>query len=158
MIQMAISKIDLGTGNSLNVELAEDAGSTFYEVTDSNGTVLFKVLSDGTIDMGSGSVYNNSVSINAQTGTTYTLQSSDLGKVITLNNASAITLTVPDALSAGFHCTIIQIGAGQVTVAGGGSMTLRNRQSHTKLAGQYAMGSLYIYAPNNVALGGDTAS
>jgi hypothetical protein len=34
-------------------------------------------------------------SVNAQTGTTYTLQASDNGKVVTFDNAAAITLTVP---------------------------------------------------------------
>ena len=94
---------------------------------------------------------------NTQTDS-YTLQASDNGKVITVNKATSATITIPDTLSAEFSCTVIQIGAGQVTFAGSGSMTLRNRQTHTKTAGQYAAASLYIYAANNVLLGGDTAA
>ena len=33
-----------------------------------------------------------------QTGTTYTLVAADVGEYVTLNNAAAITLTVPDAV------------------------------------------------------------
>lgn len=64
---------------------------------------------------------------NAQIGTAYTLLAADSGKIVTLNNASPITLTVPSGLGAGFNCTVIQKGAGVVTFAGTGT-TLINRQ------------------------------
>lgn len=95
--------------------------------------------------------------VNAQTGTTYTLQASDNNKVVTLSNASAITVTVPSGLGAGFSCLCVQIGAGQVTFSPS-STTINNRQSHTKIAGQYGVASLVAYASNVFALGGDTAS
>ena len=53
---------------------------------------------------------------NAQTGTTYTIAESDNGKIITLDNASAIAVTLPDTLTTNFQCTLIQLGAGIVTV------------------------------------------
>jgi hypothetical protein len=81
---------------------------------------------------------------NAQTGTTYTLLAGDNGKIVTLNNASSITLTVGSALPAGFNCLIIQLGAGQVTVVAGGTGNIRNFDSQYALAGQYAMGSIFI--------------
>jgi len=66
--------------------------------------------------------------VNAQTGTTYTVQLSDFGKVITLNNASAITVTLPQtsniATGAGFFCWLNNIGAGQVTIVKEGAETL----------------------------------
>ncbi|MGB1278485.1 MAG: hypothetical protein ACPG5V_00880 [Vibrio cyclitrophicus] len=40
--------------------------------------------------------------VNTQTGTTYTLVLGDAGKVLTLTNASAITLTVPTHASVAF--------------------------------------------------------
>jgi hypothetical protein len=102
-------------------------------------------------------VENASAAVNAQTGTTYTLVAGDNGKIITLNNASAITLTVPSTLPTGFNCTIIQLGAGQVTVTASG-VTIQNRQSHTKLAGQYAMATLVEYSANVLAFQGDTTN
>lgn len=78
------------------------------------------------------------VEINAQTGTTYTLVAADNDKVVDLSNAAAITLTLPATAAVGFRCSVIQSGAGQVTLSPAGSATLRNRQSHTKTAGQWA--------------------
>lgn len=68
------------------------------------------------------------VSINAQTGTTYTLVLADLGKLVTLSNAGAITLTVPTNASVAFPVgTIIalqQMGAGAVSVVGATGVTI----------------------------------
>jgi hypothetical protein len=94
--------------------------------------------------------------VNAQTGTTYTLVAADNGKIITLSNASTITVTVPSGLGAGFNCTLVQLGAGQVGFAVSGA-TVNNRQSHTKIAGQYGRVTLEAYASNLFVLAGDTA-
>jgi hypothetical protein len=98
-----------------------------------------------------------SSAINAQTGTTYTLLSADNGKIITMNNGSAITLTVPSGLPIGFNTTVIQLGAGQVGITGS-STTLNSFESKFKLAGQHAAASIISYTTNvfNVA-GGLTA-
>lgn len=95
--------------------------------------------------------------VNAQTGTTYTLLTTDNGKVVTCSNASAITVTVPSGLGAGFNCMVIQKGAGQVTFSASG-VTINNRQGHTKTAGQHGVVSLVADVANNFYLGGDTAS
>lgn len=95
-------------------------------------------------------------STNAQTGTSYTLQSSDNGVLVTLNNASAITLTVPSGLGANFGCSIAQLGAGQVTVTPS-STTVNSLGSLTKLAGQYAEATLFAYVANTFLLAGALA-
>ncbi len=94
------------------------------------------------------------VSVNPQTGTSYTLTSDDNGRIVTLNNGSAITLTVPANLPAAFNCFIAQLGAGQVTIIGSGA-TVNSRGSLTHLNGQYAIGSIVGYANNAFILGGD---
>ena len=62
--------------------------------------------------------------MNAQTGTAYTLALTDVGKLITLNNASAITLTIPTDATVlfpmGTQIHILQLAAGKITVAGAG--------------------------------------
>jgi hypothetical protein len=97
---------------------------------------------------------DKTANINAQTGTTYTLLSSDNGKVLTFNNASAITLTVPTGLGAGFNCLVVQIGAGQVTFSAS-STTINNRSGYTKTAGQYAAATIAAYAANTFVTTGD---
>jgi hypothetical protein len=94
--------------------------------------------------------------INAQTGTTYTLLSTDNGKIVTLNNASAVTVTVPSGLGSGFNCTLVQLGAGTVSVSAS-STTINNRNSHTSMAGQYGSATLVAYASNTFIFQGDTA-
>jgi hypothetical protein len=63
--------------------------------------------------------------VNNQTGTTYTLASSDCGNTVTLNNAAAITVSMPN-LSNGCRIDLIQLGAGIISVVGIPTMVLRN--------------------------------
>jgi hypothetical protein len=56
---------------------------------------------------------------NAQTGTTYTVLHSDHFRLVTLNNASAIAVTLPQATTAfgkGFTTIFYCLGAGEVTI------------------------------------------
>lgn len=98
---------------------------------------LAAVLTD---EIGTGKALFSDPAINAQTGTTYTLQASDNGKIVECSNASAITVTVPASLGTGFNCVVVQLGAGQVTLSASGT-TLRNRNG-LKTAGQYAAVSI----------------
>jgi hypothetical protein len=81
-----------------------------------------------------------SANVNAQTGPTYTLVASDNGKIITLNNGSPITLTVP-SLFIGFNCMIVQLG-GEITLTAALGNTISNRSSFTKTAGINAICTL----------------
>lgn len=65
--------------------------------------------------------------INAQTGTTYTVVAADAANLITANNSSAQTYSIPTnattAFAIGTQINIIQIGTGQVTVQAASSGT-----------------------------------
>jgi len=108
-------------------------------------------------DFNGNAISNFDASINDQTGTTYTLVAGDNGKVVVLDNASAVTITVPSGLGAGFNCSFVQKGAGQVSFSASGT-TINNRQSHTKINGQYGVASIIAYATDTYILAGDTAS
>jgi hypothetical protein len=96
---------------------------------------------------------------NAQTGTTYTLVISDAGKLIDLNNASAITLTVPlnssVAFAVGTRIDLIQAGAGQVTIAGDAGVTINSKGAALKLTGQWSAATLIQRSANLWVLVGD---
>ncbi len=83
------------------------------------------------------------VALNAQAGTTYTLVLADDGKLVTCDNAAAITLTVPPnssvAFGIGTQINIMQLGAGVVTITAGAGVTLRSQGSKLKTNGQYSL-------------------
>jgi hypothetical protein len=97
---------------------------------------------------------------NPQTGTSYTLSLSDAGRMVTLNNASAISLTIPTEATVAFpvdtRIDILQYGAGQVTIGGAG-VTIRSAGSRLKLSGQYAAATLWKKDANEWVLIGDTS-
>jgi hypothetical protein len=100
--------------------------------------------------------YVDSLTINAQTGTTYTLALTDAGKLVTLSNASAIALAVPTNASVAFpigtQIQLVQLGTGKVTVSGTGVVgtpTLAFRA-------QYSAATLIKYGTDNWLLIGDT--
>lgn len=80
--------------------------------------------------------------INAQTGTSYTLVLTDADRLafLTMTNAGASTLTVPPNSSVAFPVGAViegaQLGAGQVTLTQGAGVTI-NATPGLKVAAQY---------------------
>ena len=89
--------------------------------------------------------------------TSRTLADEDHGKVLRFTNGSSVSVSVPNTLRPDFACTVVQFGAGQITFTGS-SASIRNRQSHTKTAGQYAAVSLAKVASGDFVLMGDTSA
>jgi hypothetical protein len=106
---------------------------------------------------------DTTLSFNAQTGTTYTLVAGDLGKLVTLSNASPITLTIPPSIFVTGNVINIQaIGAGQVTLAEGSGVTITSTGSGTlgdapKLRVRFSAASIICTAANNFTVIGDIA-
>jgi hypothetical protein len=102
---------------------------------------------------------NETIPLNAQTGTTYTLAAADAGQLVTLANASAITLTVPTNASVPFaigtQITIAQSGAGQVTISPAVGVTVSAADTATKLRVQWSAATLIKTNTNNWILIGD---
>jgi hypothetical protein len=99
-------------------------------------------------------------SINAQTGTTYTVALTDHNRMVELNNAAAISVTVPTnattAFPVGATITLLQTGAGQVTVSGAGGVTL-DKTPGNKLRTQWSSATLIKRATDSWVLIGDLA-
>jgi len=98
------------------------------------------------------------ISINAQTGTSYTTVLSDDGKLITLDNAASITLTIPPnssvAYGIGTQINLMALDAGEVTITAGAGVTIRSDGSKLKLNAQYAVATcLKIASDTWVAVG-----
>jgi len=101
--------------------------------------------------------------INVQTGTTYTVAASDAvpRTLVTLNNAAAITVTIPPnsgvGISVGKSVDFAQLGAGQVTFAPGSGVTLRATPG-TKLRAQYSGATAIKIATDEWLIVGDLAA
>ena len=92
--------------------------------------------------------------INAQTGTTYTLVAPDAGKVVTATNASPVTVTVPASMfTTGQRVDVLQSGAGSVTLAAGAGMTLHGTPSLVTRAQWSAVSVLFLTATEGVVIG-----
>ena len=76
-----------------------------------------------------------------ESGTTRTLSATDNAKIIYCTSASAVTINCAAGLGVGFNCTIIQGGAGKVTIAANGQ-TLNSYSGLLSTMGQYAVISL----------------
>jgi len=87
------------------------------------------------------------LTLNAQTGTTYTLVAADATyKLVTASNAAAITITIPPSVfTVGDVINVQQIGAGQVTFSQGSGVTITSTGATStapKLRVQYSSASI----------------
>lgn len=81
----------------------------------------------------------------SETTTARTLSNSDNGKVIVCTNASTITVTIPNSLTAGFSCKLVQGGAGLVNVAAAPGTTLSLIGGKNFTSNQYQVVDLINY-------------
>ncbi len=88
----------------------------YYAAT---GTAVSGATLGNGLTISSGTLSTTQV-LNAQTGTTYTVATTDANKFLTFNNASAVAVTLPAATTtgfgAGFAFTVQNTGAGLVTI------------------------------------------
>jgi len=100
---------------------------------------------------------DSTLAFNAQTGTTYTLVVADAAnKLVTCDNASPITVTVPPSVFAtGNVINLQQIGAGQVTFAQGAGVTITSTgatASAPKITARYGACSIICTASNTFTI------
>lgn len=86
-----------------------------------------------------------------------TLSATHNGAVLVSTSATALNITVPTGLPTGFNCTIVQDGAGQVTVVA--SSTTINGRNGLKTAAQHAVIAIVpTTTANAYKVTGDTAT
>lgn len=99
------------------------------------------------------------VTINAQTGTSYTFVLADDGLLCTFSNAAAQTVTVPPnssvAFPVGAKIDVAALGAGKVTLAQGAGVTINSAAGYKALGAQYAGGTLIKLATDTWLLIGN---
>ena len=164
IVDLNVTTAKIADANVTAAKLASNSVET-AKITDLNvttGKIADSAVTQAKMaDRAIGSAELDNLTLNAQTGTTYTLVLTDAHKLVTLSNASAITLTVPTNASVAFdigdQVNLLQLGAGQVTVGGAG-VTLRSQGSKLKLNGQYSTATLVKIASDEWVLIGNTAA
>ncbi len=155
------------TGNAATAASATTAenitATNNNTLTTLSNLTLVGVLSNTTINgtLSGGNTTQSKISgfsanYNEISSSSYTLNSSDNGKLIILSNPTNITLNIP-ALFKGFNCMVIQGGVGQVILNSSGS-TINNRNAYSKTSGQYAILTLLYISDNTIISGGDMSN
>jgi hypothetical protein len=102
-----------------------------------DGATDMETIADGFDSAVAIPTYNN------QTGTTYTFVLLDAAKVVSSNNAAAVTFTIPPETDVvweeGTTLTVANYGAGAVTIAAGSGVTVTNSGA---TVGQFASASV----------------
>lgn len=121
----------------------------WYDGTTGTTTGNFRIASGGGASLTDS--YNNLGG--SVVGNNYTVVTSDLGKIITYTGTTAITVTVPTSLGAGFNFCLLQEGTGTMQFLASGT-TINNPLGLTKTGGQYGMACAKEYATDTLATSG----
>ena len=161
----AFNSADYATSTQGNTaDSATQPGDNISTLTNDSGFITGLTAGElGDFDFDDNAILGFKASLPTEiTASTYTVQDSDNGQVLRVNNSSGCTITIPSGLlstnSTGFNCSFIQVGTGQITFANDGTSVINNRQSHTKTNAQWAAASTVSVANNVFVLAGDTAS
>ena len=156
------------TSGSTTVQATAVAGTTTLTLPAATDTLVGKATTDTltnkTLTSPTINDAKQNLTLNAQTGTTYTFVLADNGKLVTLSNASAITATVPlnssVAYATGAIINIQQIGAGQVTIQGASGVTITSTGATAttpKTRAQYSAASIVKTGTDSWTVIGDIA-
>jgi len=142
------AEVNTGTDNEKMVTPKAIADSKL-SYTDGTETLTNKTLEDAKF----------TTSINAQTGTTYTLVLTDSSKLVTLTNDGAITVTVPTNASVAFpigtQIDLVQNGDGAVTFVGDTGVIINSKGGNKVIADKFVGVSLIKTDTNTWLLVGD---
>jgi hypothetical protein len=132
--------------NSTTTGAAGTSASVVNVGTSGAASLNFTIPQGTKGDTGATGDWSTAQTINAQTGTTYTIVSTDPGKLVTLTNAAAIAVTVPTGVATvGQRIDLAQLGAGQVTVGAGSGVTILATPT-AKLRTQWSAATLICIA------------
>ena len=161
------------TSGSTTVQASAVAGTTTLTLPaatdtlvgkDTTDTLTNKTLTSPILNTPTINDARQNLTLNAQTGTTYTLVITDNGRLVTLSNAAAITLTVPlnatVAYATGAIINVQQIGAGQVTIQGAAGVTITSTGATAttpKTRAQYSAASIIKTGTDSWTVIGDIA-
>lgn len=91
----------------------------------------------------------------SQAGTSYTVQTSDFNKLISMSNTGGgISVIIPTGLPNGWSCRIMQ-GGGTITFTAATGVTIRSIFSYKRSQGQYGVITITSLGSNTYSLSGN---
>lgn len=154
----------LGIGQVVVTDMEGVAGpstSTDGEVPVYSGTTGNEVTNSPLRVDVSGNFYGHGAKIKTISGTTYTIQEDDSGKILHFTNPLNITVTVPGTsltYNSNVQCVLVQLGDGTITVEEDGVDSVLNSSGSLFSSAQpYAELALYRYSSTEWLLGGERA-
>ena len=152
------------TSGTTTVQATAIAGTTTLTLPAATDTLVGKATTDTltnkTLTSPTITTPTQRLTLNAQTGTTYTLVAADATyKLVTCSNAAAITVTVPPSIfTAGDTINIQSIGAGLTTFAAGVGVTITSTGATSaapNLRAQFSAATVVCTAANTFTVIGD---
>ena len=136
--------------------------TSFADLNGGNTGQILSKTSNTNLDFTWIDASSTTLTLNAQTGTTYTLVSTDANnKLITTSNASAVTVTIPPSVfSTGQQINIQSIGVGLTTLVAGAGVTITSTGATSTapiLRARYSAGTIICVASNSFTVIGDLA-
>lgn len=172
MADDSISTLELSSKSVTTEKLADNAvtnaklGTSSVKATNIEDSAITPVKLNSTIVNATGGLKldtANGLSVQTIVRPEYivntVLSLADSNCIVPVNNAAAITITIPTDTTLDFpigtNIVVYQKGAGQVTIAGAVGVTLLSNASKVKLTGQYSAVALFKLSTNTWLLGGD---
>lgn len=151
--------VNVGTNDyALVADSTQTAGIKYQNLSSRTETLTNKSIDYNTNTITNIPTTTLNLTLNAQTGTTYTLLSSDVNKLVRSSNAGAVTVTVPNGVfTTGQQVHLQATGAGQVTVASDGTTTITSTPG-LNLRTQYSAATLICTGTNTFTLVGDLSA
>ena len=100
----------------------------------------------------------NLAAFNTVSATGYILANTDNGRTLLLNNVSGAVVQVPQGLTPGFNCTVIQLASGQITLTSGTAVILDSAGGTFKTAQQFAVAGIIGINTDTYILTGETSA
>lgn len=140
--------------NDAGYTTAANVSATYLPIA--GGTITGNLTVNGTLT--AVQKFKESISINAQSGTSYTATANDVSGAILMNNGAANTVTIPSGLGTNVRITIIAMGTGQTSIAPGGGVTINSTEGALKLRTQFSAVTLISYGADVWVAVGDLVS
>ena len=134
--------------NKLHIDSSGNVGIGYTSTT-------YKLAVDGS-GYFSNSIFSNYILVNPQT-TNYSLETTDSGKLITMDSGSNLLVTINSAKNfpIGFRCIIMRLGTGSVSIGNTGSSYWKSRSGANSILNQYGSASIIHVSTNQFIIDGD---